>query len=132
MSVAVCSELQRSDLSEEILRLLVWLSDYRVGIQKHPCFLCLWDNRVDDQHLLDTNHRQDKVWSLVSAMVSLALLVNQTRQLVLPPLHIKLGPMRNVNAMDREGRAYAFSVRFPQISLECARLAVVIDLKYGN
>ena len=44
----------------------------------------------------------------------------ETNKILLPPLHIKLGLMKNfVKEMDRDGRGFTFlQQKFPQISLE--------------
>ena len=70
------------------------------------------DSRADDRHLLDKNGRQDKASNLDSSMLSLDLLLNQTK--VFPSFHNKLGLMKNVvNTMDRKRGAYmSFSKGF--------------------
>ena len=75
------------------------------GYTKYPCFLCLWDSRADDQHYI----RQE--WPLRQGLeprlhnVKSPPLV-EPNKILLPPLHIKLGLMKNfVKAMDRKGKA---------------------------
>ena len=78
------------------------------GYTKYPCFLCLWDSRTDDQHYI----RQE--WPLRQGLepglhnVKSPPLV-EPNKILLPPLHIKLGLMKNfVKAMDRKGKGFTF------------------------
>ena len=89
------------------------------GYTKYPCFLCLWDSWADDQHYI----RQE--WPLRLGLepglhnVKSPPLV-EPNKILLPPLHIKLGLMKNfVKAMDRKGKGFTFlQQRFPRVSLE--------------
>ena len=74
------------------------------GYNKHPCLLCFWDSRDDDQHYIRQEWLPRQVLEPGSHNVQSRLLVEPNKKL-LPPLHIKLGLMRNfVKAMDREGQ----------------------------
>ena len=80
----------------------------QLGYMKHVCFLCLWDSQQDK------NPYTVKVWpprqspQIGKHNVQLQPLVSSAHVL-LPPLHIKLGLMKNfVKAMDRDGDGFKF------------------------
>ena len=87
------------------------------GYTKYPCFLCLWDSRANKQHHVQRDwparsHLQPGSFNVLSHA-----LVNP-QKILLPPLHIKLGIMKNfVKALDKKGRFVAFiKNKFPRIS----------------
>ena len=88
------------------------------GYNKHPCLLCFWDSRDDDQHYIRQEWPPRQVLEPGSHNVQSRLLV-EPNKILLPPLHIKLGLMKNfVKAMDREGRGFTFlQQKFPRITL---------------
>lgn len=78
------------------------------GYTKYCCFLCLWDSRDRENHYIK------KVWPLRKAFtpgtenVFYPPLV-QKENIIIPPLHIKLGLMKNfVKALNREGQAFQY------------------------
>ena len=82
------------------LKFVSLLLELQLGYTKHMCFLCLWDSRQDNSHYAV------KVWpprqssQIEKHNVQHQPLVSSTRVL-LPPLHIKLGLMKNfVKAID--------------------------------
>uniref|UniRef100_UPI00358E4839 uncharacterized protein n=1 Tax=Myxine glutinosa TaxID=7769 RepID=UPI00358E4839 len=87
------------------------------GYTKYPCFLCLWDSRADKQHYVQRNWPERSGLEPGSHNVVSHALVNP-QKILLPPLHIKLGLMKNfVKALNKEGRAFAFlNKKFPRVS----------------
>ena len=78
------------------------------GYTKYPCFLCLWDSCVDDQHYV----RQEWPWKQGlkpgSRNVLFHSLVEPSKTLF-PLVHMKLGLMKNfVKPLDRESRGFSF------------------------
>ena len=79
----------------------------------------MWDSRADDQHYISQE------WPLRQGLepglhnVKSPPLV-EPNKILLPPLHIKLGLMKNyVKAMDRRGKGFTFlQQKFPQVNLE--------------
>ena len=75
---------------------------------KHMCFLCVWDSRQDNSHYAV------KVWPpRQSSQIGKHNVQHQplvcSAHVLLPPLHIKLGLMKNfVKAMDRNGDGFKF------------------------
>lgn len=87
-----------------ILKLLLPLLGLRLGYTKHCCFLCMWDSRDRKSYYKkvewparNLKPGEKNVQNEPSVEPEIALI---------PPLHIKLGPMKNfVKAMDQEGEA---------------------------
>ena len=89
------------------------------GYTKYPCFLCLWDSRDDDQHYARQESPLRQGVEPGSHNVLSPPLV-EPNKIKLPPLHIKLGLMKNfVEAMERKGRGFTFlQQKFPRVSFE--------------
>lgn len=90
------------------LKVIALLLGLQLGYTKFPCFLCEWDSRDKAHHyvkkiwparkILEPGHKNVKYHSLV-----------ESSRILLPPLHIKLGLMKNfVKAMDRNGTAFLY------------------------
>lgn len=92
-----------------------------VGLQgghtNYPCFLCMWDSRADKQHYVQHKWPARSTLEPGSLNVVSHALVNPEK-ILLPPLHIKLGLMKNfVKALDKESRAFVFlKQKFPRVS----------------
>ena len=89
------------------------------GYTKHPCFLCYWDSRATDQHWVkkDWPSRQDL--AVGDKNIITEPLVNRDR-IILPPLHIKLGLMKQfVKALDKDGDCFNYIAQtFSGLSIE--------------
>lgn len=109
------------------LKVLCMLLGQQAGYTKMPCFLCEWDSRARDEHW------DKRAWPVRTALVpgeknikSLSL-VDPTKVL-LPPLHIKLGLMKQfVKALDKDSGCFQYIVqKFPALSYEKKREGVFI------
>lgn len=87
------------------------------GYTKFPCFLCLWDSRADEQHYIQHDWPSRSGLAPGSHNVVAHALVNP-ENILLPPLHIKLGLFKNfVKALDRKSKAFNFlKEKFPKVS----------------
>lgn len=101
------------------LKMVNFLLGQQHGYTKFPCFLCLWDSRARNEHW------ERKVWPTRERMtigehniISEALIKRE--KIILPPLHIKLGIMKQfVKALDKSGACYMYICsKFPQITNE--------------
>lgn len=89
------------------------------GYTKYPCFLCQWDSRANDQHW------KKKDWAIRQELVVGEKnvihepLVNRDH-IILPPLHIKLGLMKQfVQALNKDGACFSYICSaFPGLSNE--------------
>lgn len=99
------------------LKVIALLLGLQLGWTKYCCFLCEWDSRDKKNHYI--RKQWPKRTSLVPGQKNIAHdpLV-EPNKVYLPPLHIKLGLMKNfVKAMDRSGLGFAYLRKtFPQIS----------------
>lgn len=101
------------------LKMVNFLLGQQGGYTKFPCFICLWDSRAKQNHWIK------KEWPLRENMVVGKLnvinppLVSRDR-IILPPLHIKLGLMKQfVKALDKNGACFAYiTKKFPGLSAE--------------
>lgn len=99
------------------LKVVAMLTGLQGGYTKHCCFLCEWDSRAKAKHY------QQKEWSSRaenvpgSKNIEHPALVDKTK-ILLPPLHIKLGLMKNfVKAINRDGEGFAhLRQKFPRLS----------------
>lgn len=100
------------------LKVIGMLMGMQAGFTKYCCFLCLWDSRAT------TEHYRKRDWALRSTYVPGTSSVQSVplvdpQKILLPPLHIKLGLMKNfVKAMAKvnsQGFQY-LSKKFPKVS----------------
>ena len=86
-----------------------FLLGLQCGYTKFPCFLCLWDSRARAQHWI----KQD--WPVREELVPDEKNVQAHRlversKIILPPLHIKLGIMKQVvKALSRDGDCFKYN-----------------------
>jgi hypothetical protein len=90
------------------LKVVALLLGMQMGYTKYMCFLCLWDSRDDKAHyeVKEWPPRSDFV--VGKHNVQHQPLVDP-QKIYLPPLHIKLGLMKNfVKALSPEGEAFQY------------------------
>ena len=87
------------------------------GYTKYPYFLSLWDSGADDKHYTQNECPTRDTHQPGSHNVAAGPLV-EPHQILLPPLHIKLGLMKNfVKAINKESPTFAFIKQtFSQVS----------------
>lgn len=82
------------------------LTGLQSGNTKNPCFLCLWDSRARNQHWTEKDWPMRSEWEIGSHNVLSESLVEKEK-ILLPPLHIKLGLMKQfVKALDKNGECF--------------------------
>ena len=89
----------------------------QAGFTKYCCFLCLWDSRVVSQHYKQKNWGSKSTFLPGEHSLKENPLVDMNK-VFLPPLHIKLGLMRNfVKALHKNSAAFQqLSTVFPALS----------------
>ena len=109
------SEYQWSQCRD--LKVIGLLMGMQAGFTKYCCFLCLWDSRAVSQHY------KQKDWGSRSTFVPGEHSLKENplvdmNKVLLPPLHIKLGLMKNfVKALRKSGAAFQhLSTVFPGLS----------------
>lgn len=98
------------------LKIIAILLGMQLGYTKFMCFLCLWDSRANASHYKRKEWPR-RNWTIGKENVLYPQLVDP-KDILLPPLHIKLGLMKNfVKALDRDGQAFEYLRRiFPRMS----------------
>ena len=85
------------------LKMVNFLLGQQSGYTKYPCFYCHWDSRAKQDHW------KRKKWPLRTDMiVGEKNIINEPlvvkEKIILPPLHIKLGLMKQfVKALNKDG-----------------------------
>lgn len=99
------------------LKVVALLTGLQGGFTKYCCFLCLWDSRATDKHFIVKEWGKRENYTPGASSVKYVPLVDPNKVL-LPPLHIKLGLMKNfVKGLDKNASAFEYlrSI-FPKIS----------------
>ena len=99
------------------LKVVALLLGLQGGYTKYSCFLCEWDSRARESHYVKKVWPQRKSFEPGIQNVHYPPLVDP-QKILLPPLHIKLGLMKNVvKALDKEkpGFKYLYE-KFPILS----------------
>lgn len=109
------------------LKVIGLLLGLQGGYTKYSCFLCLWDSRADAEHYVKTSWPARKRFIPGKENVLHKPLV-RPEMVYLPPLHIKLGLMKNyVKALDKNGPALAYlEEKFPYLSEAKVREGIFI------
>lgn len=99
------------------LKVVALILGMQGGYTKYPCFLCLWDSRADRQHYIKRDWPSRPALKPGLHNVLSHPLVNP-KKIILPPLHIKLGIMKNfIKALKKDGAATDFlKQKFPRVS----------------
>lgn len=87
------------------------------GFTKYCCFLCLWDSRATGLHYVEETWTSRTEYTPGQFSVKQQPLVNR-ECIYLPPLHIKLGLMKNfVKALPKDGAGIAYlRTIFPKLT----------------
>ncbi|KAL4710689.1 hypothetical protein ACJJTC_004334 [Scirpophaga incertulas] len=113
------------------LKVVALILGLQTGYTKYCCFLCEWDSRARSNHFIKQN------WPLRSGFVlGQKNVINEPlvpfEKIILPPLHIKLGLMKNfVKALPKDGPGFLFlKTKFPMLSeAKIKRDSVTTDYK---
>ena len=97
------------------------------GFTKFPCFLCKWDSRDRIKHYKIKNWSKRKELVVGEHNVQKVQLIEPNR-ILLPPLHIKLGLMKQfVRALDHSNPSYSYIRKtFPTLSDEKVKQGVFV------
>ena len=93
------------------------LTGMQSGFTKYCCFLCLWDSRATVEHYVKQQWPARTEYEPGKMSVKQTPLVNP-EAIFLPPLHIKLGLMKNfVQALNKDGEGFGhLKQMFPKIT----------------
>ena len=88
----------------------------QLGFTKYCCFICEWDSRNRSVHYKERNWPKRKLTPGFKNVLNEPLV--DPSKVLIPPLHIKLGLMKNfVKSMDKEGEGFKhLHEKFPKLS----------------
>jgi hypothetical protein len=114
------SALKYNDHGWEVIgdfKMVSFLMGLQGGFTKFPCFLCLWDSRDTEAHYRRRDWPERTEFSVGMNNVKWEPLIDP-RKVLMPPLHIKLGLIKQfVTALDKESAAFKYlQDLFPQLS----------------
>lgn len=90
------------------LKIITMMLGQQSGFTKYSCFLCLWDSRARKKHYTQKNWETRKSLDVGKYNVVKQQLVDPAK-ILLPPLHIKLGLMKQfVKALDKNGNCFQY------------------------
>ena len=109
------------------LKMVNFLLGQQGGHTKYSCFLCYWDSRTNEEHLVRKKWPARNTTKPGEKNIVNNPLVNR-KNIILPPLHIKLGLMKQFfKALDRSGDCFGYICStFPGLSYE-KRKAGIFD-----
>ena len=124
------------------LKVVALILGLQLGYTKFCCFLCEWDSRARADHYIKREWPKRQSLEPGVKNVIHAALVERSK-ILLPPLHIKLGLMKNfVKALDRDGAAFKYLIsKFPRLSLDKIKEGVfvgpqirelMVDIQFDN
>lgn len=98
------------------LKVVALLQGLQPGYTKHCCFLCEWDSRCREKHYSQTEWPKRTFGPGERNVLAHPLI--PASKIILPPLHIKLGLVKNfVKALNKEGQALVYLMQFfPKLS----------------
>src|SRR6185436_6296680 len=98
------------------LKVVAVLMGLQLGYTKYCCFLCEWDSRARSLHYVRRDWNQRNFLTVGEKNVQ-HLSLAEADKILLPPLHIKLGLIKNfVKAMDHSGAGFKYlAEKFPRL-----------------
>lgn len=99
------------------LKVVALLTGIKKGFSKHQCFICVWEGRQTHLHYSGHKWPSRVTFQIGQNSIDHIPLVDGA-DVILPPLHIKLGLVRNfVRALDNNGEAFKYlKTIFPKLS----------------
>lgn len=99
------------------LKVVAILSGLQGGYTRFCCFLCLWNSRADKLHYIQKEWTPRTNLVVGEDNIQRNALVRK-ENIILPPLHIKLGLIKNfAKKLNKDGEAFAhLRLIFPQLS----------------
>ena len=90
------------------LKVLSMLLGQQGGYTKYPCFLCLWNSRAKDEHWIREQWPKRNEFTVGEKNILNESLVPPDK-VILPPLYIKLGLMKQyVKSLDKGGECFKY------------------------
>ena len=118
---AVLNVLKYDQYNWEVIgdfKMIAFLMVMQGVFTKYPCYLCLWDSRDTKAHYQKQEWPKREKFVVREKNVKNIPLIN-SKKVLLPPLHIKLGLIKQfVKALDKDGAAFKYLQHlFPKLSV---------------
>ncbi|GBO16541.1 hypothetical protein AVEN_150121-1 [Araneus ventricosus] len=99
------------------LKVIGLLLGQQSGFTKFPCFICEWDSRDRESHWIKKIWPKRQEWIHGKKNILNEYLIDP-QNILLPPLHIKLGLIKQfVKALDKGGKCFEYLIsKFPKLS----------------
>ena len=111
------------------LKMVAILAGLQGGYTKYICFLCLWDSRADNEHFT-RRHWDIRENRVIGQQNSRYKALVKEENIIFPPLHLKLGLMKNfvkALARDPENRSFVYlKSKFPKISTQKIKAGIFV------
>ena len=101
------------------LKMVIFLLGHQSAITKYPCFICLWDRQVRDDHWMKKGWPPSDSMRVGEASVIIELLFAR-QKIIIPRMRIKLGLMKQfVKTLPETGDCFNYICRvFPTLTIE--------------
>ena len=107
----LCCNLYMRKICDD-LKMIFKLLGLQESYEEYPCFLCLWDSRVDDRHYLQKEWPARSTLTPARCNVRSSSLVDP-KTILLSPLHV----MHLVKALNKDNPLFKFlQWKFPVVS----------------
>lgn len=99
------------------LKVVALLTGVKKGYSRHQCFLCVWEGRKKELHYTNFEWHPRFNFELGQFSIDHIPLV-ESKDVILPPLHIKLGLIRSfIRTLNKESAAFQYlKTVFPKLS----------------
>ena len=108
------------------LKMIRFLLGLQCGYMKFPCFLCFWDSRARAQYWIKQDWAEVREELVPGKKNVQAHPLVERSKIILPPLHIKLGIMKQfVKAFNKDGDCFKYiCTKFPGSTIEKLKAGV--------
>lgn len=114
-------------------KMVGFLMGLQGGYTKYPCYLCLWDSRADAKHYVQRSWPERTEFCVGQSNVKYEPIA-VPENVLMPPLHIKLGLMKQfVKALDKNSEAFKFLRNFfPKLSEAKVKAGIFVGPQIKN
>lgn len=115
------------------LKVVGLLIGLKKGYASHQCFMCLWKGRDDASNYCGFGCAPRLTYQIGKESIDHLPTVNP-KNVILPPLHLKLGLVRNfTKAMERDSEGFKYLLKFFEKELSPAKIKNgTMILKFAN
>ena len=102
------------------LKMVIILMGLQSGYTKYPCLYCMWDSRDRENHYILKDWPVRTTMNPCRSTNILEEPLVDSEKILLPPLHIKLGLIKQfVKALDKNGAGFKYICNtFPELTSE--------------